>query len=88
MWEKVIYNVCMFWHMFLWRLNGILNDLKDIGQIPSLGTSSVISWYPGRGVVVSRGTRPVRTENVDSLNYTIFLHAYYAMEFCHFPLPL
>ena len=46
------------------------------------------TWYPGRTVVVPRGTKPARTQNVDSLNYTIFLHTYYAIEFCHLPLPL
>ena len=35
--------------------------------------------------MVPRGTRPVRTHNADSMNYTIFLHTYYAMEFCPFP---
>ena len=34
MWERVISNVCMFWHMFLWRLSDILNDLKDMIRIP------------------------------------------------------
>ena len=33
-------------------------------------------------------TRPVRTQNANSLNYMIFLHAYYAIEFCYFPLSL
>ena len=54
-------------------------------------------WFlPGRTVVGSRAyccgipghTRPIRTQNADSLNYMIFLHAYYVIEFCPFPLPL
>ena len=31
MWERVISDVCMFCHMFLWRPSDILNDLKDMG---------------------------------------------------------
>ena len=27
----VIFDVCMFWHMFVWRLSDILNNLKDMG---------------------------------------------------------
>ena len=54
------------------------------------GTPSVTSWYPERDVAVPKGTRPVihGTQNVDSLNYKIFLHTYYAMKFCPFSLPL
>ena len=29
--ESDISDVYMFWHMFLWRLSDILNDLKDMG---------------------------------------------------------
>ena len=49
-----------------------------------------MSWYPEQDVVVLGGTRPVihGAQNTDSLNSTIFLHAYYAMEFCPFLLPL
>ena len=49
-----------------------------------------MSWYHEQDVVVPKGTRLVihGTQNADSLNYKIFLHAYYAMEFCPFPLPL
>ena len=46
---------------------------------------SSFTWYLGCIVMVPRGIRPVRIQNADYLNYMIFLHAYYAMEFCHFP---
>ena len=45
MWERVISDVCMFWHMFLWRLSDILNDLKDIRQIPSPWLSYFVSFF-------------------------------------------
>ena len=41
----MIFAVCMFWHMFLWRLSDILNDLKDTGQIPSPWLSSFVSYF-------------------------------------------
>ena len=43
------------------------------------------TWYPReycRGI--PGRIRPVRTQNTDSLHYTIFLHACYAMKFCLF----
>ena len=39
------FAVCMFWHMFLWRLSDILNDLKDTGQIPSPWLSYFVSFF-------------------------------------------
>ena len=42
---RVISDVCMFWHMFLWRLSGILNDLKDMGRIPTSWLSLVLSLF-------------------------------------------
>ena len=45
LWERVISNVCMFWYMFLWRLSDILNDFKDMGQIPSPWLSYFVSFF-------------------------------------------
>ena len=42
--ERVISDVCMFRHMFLWRLSDILTDLKDMGQIPSPWLSYFVSF--------------------------------------------
>ena len=33
LWERMISDVCLFWHMFLWRLSDILNDFKDMRRI-------------------------------------------------------
>ena len=50
------------------------------------GFLHLVPWAYCRGI--PGRTRLVRTQNADSLNYMIFLHAYQAIEFCLFPLPL
>ena len=49
---------------------------------------SSFTWYLGRTIIVPKGTRAVRTRNANSLNYTIFLHAYLCNGVLSSPLAL
>ena len=93
--KKIIYNISQWerdWNRIFKAYLLLCEHLKEflhlVPQAWCRGTSSVVSWYPEQDAVVPRSTRPVKTQNTDSLTYTIFLRAYYAMKFRPFPLPL
>ena len=59
----MISDVCIFWHMFLWMLSDILNDLKDMGRIPPPLLSYVVPFFGKyRSPLMTRDLGPPRMD--------------------------